>query len=361
MASTLPTKPSASSRATRAAKKRNQHHDFKKRHKQSRTPKIKAIEDSKLLENRLARQQIEHKCIEYFGSKKKSNKFIKQALLKGNQIRTKSNHLRLFYDGYQLLLHNHDVNVNKKLGMKALIDIERDRHGMKRTATADADIGTATAAGGYPGQYAATYQYSADDEILILGEMDFSYALDIAYKLGGAKVTATAYYAEQKCKAKTRENIDMFHRLEGQRVLFGVDATNLVLGDKGRDRDEDQGNMGKGKQPPAQFDKILFGFPRNSQCPNSQKHNVAFMRSVFAQVRPYLKRGGQFQLLLHINKAGHSPLEHWCMDYPEWTLTHEQIFTAENMKKMFPFYQSHDGRNKVWTPYRSGLYVFTLK
>ena len=181
------------------------------------------------------------------------------------------------------------------------------------------------------------------DKILILGEMDFSYSLDIASNIGGKNIIATAYYNEQKAKKQTVENIQMFKKLNGKGIIFGVDATSLVLDESLR------------------FDKILFGFPRNSESPNSQKHNVEFMRRVFQQVEKYLDKDGQFQCLLHINKSGRSPLEQWNMTYPKWQCVHEQIFKQSEVTAMFPLYQSHDGQNNKWMPWRTGVYVFKLR
>merc|ERR1712176_523772 len=179
--------------------------------------------------------------------------------------------------------------------------------------------------------------------MLILGEMDFSFSLDIAHKIGGHNIIATAYYNEENAKQQTLENVEMFGKLHGKQALFGVDATNLSLDES------------------FNFDKILFGFPRNSDAPNSQKHNVIFMRRVFEQMEQYLDSNGQLQLFLHINQSGHSPLEQWKMDYPKWQCVHEQIFDQQQMKKMFPLYQSHTGTNKKWTPWKTGLYVFKLR
>eukprot|EP01084_Bolivina_argentea_P095144 171062_1 len=102
--------------ARRKPKKRNNFKQAKK--KQNKNFKSKPIQNTF--------KTIEQKCIKLFGSKKKANKFIKQALLKGNKIRTKTKHLRYDYQGYQILIKNNDIKTNKKLGIKALINIEFD-------------------------------------------------------------------------------------------------------------------------------------------------------------------------------------------------------------------------------------------
>ena len=170
--------------------------------------------------------------------------------------------------------------------------------------------------------------------------MDFSYALDIAYGIGGDNIIATAYYSQKNTDNKTKDNIKMFKKLGGKQIMFGIDATALKL------------NKTK------KFDKILFGFPRNAVAPDSQSHNILFIKRVFEQVGQYLTDNGQFQLLFHINKSGHSPLEQWKIDYPDWNRIHDQIFTQNEMMKMYPFYQSRDGKNNKWIPNRTQLCVF---
>ena len=305
-------------------------------------------------------KEIEQKCIKLFGSKKKCNKFIKQALIKGNQIRTKTKHLRYDYKGYQILIKDNDLKTNKKLAMKALVNIQYDgnksaqRLSSTTSSSSSSSKTLATSSNnkhiqnnkGYPSLYQPEYQYSAKDEILILGEMDFSYALDIMHKIGGKNIIATAYYQQHFMKDKTMENIKLIQKF-GKQPLFGIDATNL-----------------ESKLPETMirmFDKILFAFPRNSLSPDSQKHNIVFMKKVFESVRKYLKDDGQFQVLLHVNKSGHSPLEQWKMKYNNWSCVHEHIYSQKQMKKMFALYQSRDGKNSKWMPYRSGLYVFKKK
>eukprot|EP01083_Nonionella_stella_P060827 158635_1 len=314
-----------------------------KRNKSNNHFKVHKKKSNQQLQRQSNRVSMERKCIELFGSKKKSNKFIKQAIAKGNQIRTKTKHLRFDYQGYQLFMENNDTATNKKLALKALISIE---YGGAKTAqrvskqithhTRTHQIGKSS---NYPSLYPSHFQYNRSDDILILGEMDFSFAVDIAHNIGGAKVIATAYYSQKNAKKHAKMFVSIFEKLNGKQVLFDIDATSLHLDG-------------------ATFDKILFGFPRNSHAPNSQKHNIIFMRKVFDEVEKCLNEGGQFQLLLHINKSGHSPLDQWKMEYPNWTCVHEQIFDQKQTKKMFSMYQSHDGKMNKWTPYRSGLYVF---
>ena len=334
------------SKQTKVRKNANKHKKYYKntKKKQYKQNKIKSTTSTNNYPNS---KQIESKCIKLFGSKKKSNKFIKQALIKGNKIRTKTKHLRFNYEGYQLLIQNNDIKTNKKLGIKALLNIEfegnktaqRTSKNIDNSSDTKIDVSSNTK---YPSLYPSKYQYSDKDSILILGEMDFSYALDICHKIGGQNIIATAYYKQTEARKKTLENIKIFKKLNGKQIMFGVDATRLNLGED------------------MKFDKILFGFPRNSYSPDSQKHNVLFIRKVFEQVRRYLKKDGQFQLLLHVNQSGHSPLEQWKMDYKDWECVHEQIYTQDEMKKMFVLYQSHDGKNNKWMPYRSGLYVFKM-
>ena len=125
-------------------------------------------------------KKIEQKCVKLFGSKKKANKWIKQALLKGNSIRTKTKHLRFSYEGYQLSVQNNDIKTNKKLGIKSVINIEFEGN---KTATRVSDgsdnansnesIANNANSSNYPSLYPLEFQYNATDKILILGEMDF--------------------------------------------------------------------------------------------------------------------------------------------------------------------------------------------
>merc|ERR1712228_656991 len=153
------------------------------------------------------KKQIEQKCVKLFGSKKKANKFIKQAILKGNSIRTKTKHLRSSHEGYQLLMQNNDIKTNKKLGIKSVISIEFE--GNKTAIRISKDIENKkhnqlnVDSSNYPSLYPLEFQYHASDKILVLGEMDFSYSLDIAHKIGGKNIIATAYYNEQNAKEKT--------------------------------------------------------------------------------------------------------------------------------------------------------------
>ena len=141
----------------------------------------------------------------------------------------------------------------------------------------------------YPELYPSPFRFDPQKPMLILGEMDFSFALDIASNIGGDHIIATAYYPEdgpQAMTRRTRSNIEMFKKLGGRGVAFRVDATRLS---------ETLDFVGSMK-----FDKILFGFPRSASHPDSVKHNIEFMQMVFRSVAPFLSHRGQFQLFLHI-------------------------------------------------------------
>lgn len=317
--------------------------------------------------------KIEQQCIIFFGSKRKANKFIKQAISHGKQIRIRSksrNVMRYDYNGYQLILHANETKINKKLGMKALMNIvfkgDTIAKRMSSTANKSLDINSNHMSlksnsssktnqieirAQHPSQYPKDFQYTSEDNILILGEMDFSLAVDIAHKIGGRNITATAYYAynntiidQQTLDNETKTNISDLKRMQ-TRVLFNVDATQVQL-----------------QLDLHSFDKILFAFPRNSECPNSERHNIAFMKNVFKQVSNYMKNEGQFHLLLHINRSGHSPFEAWKLkeNAKEWKCVFEQIFSMEEIRNMFVLYQFCDGNGKKWMPHKIGLYIFQL-
>ena len=309
---------------------------------------------------------METKCIELFGSKKKATKFIKQALIKGNDIKTRrTDAKRIDHQGYTLFVKPNPTSTNKLLGIKCLIDIESQGdkvaqrlapitnnplHYTSTNLKIDPSSNENAENLKYPELYPPQFRFNPDKPILILGEMDFSFALDIASKIGGANIIATAYYHEEAPQADaplTQSNIEMFKKLGGKGVAFRVDARKL---EEGLDFIGD-----------LKFHRILFGFPRCAHNPNSVRHNIVFMKQVFHSVAPFLSYRGQFQIFLHINKSGHSPLDQWKMSYPNWSLIHESIFTPKQMADRFPLYQSHDKDANKWMPFRTALCVFALK
>lgn len=99
----------------------------------------------------------------------------------------------------------------------------------------------------FPKKWNKDYQYKTNDEILVLGEMDFSFSLAIHSKFPNCSMLSTAHYQSihhipSQCRNIAKANINKLRAL-GCEIRFNVNAENVsCTGEK--------------------FDKVIFTFPR---------------------------------------------------------------------------------------------------
>ncbi|KAI0361075.1 hypothetical protein OH77DRAFT_1390413 [Trametes cingulata] len=134
-----------------------------------------------------------------------------------------------------------------------------------------------------------TIPFAATDNILLIGEGNFSFARALAFHppqpleyLPPSNVTATAYDDEDHCYAKYPEAREIVAALreKGVTVLFGVDATRLEKCSALRGRT---------------FDRIVWNFPHAGKGITDQDRNIlsnqvlllGFLRSA----APFLAKG----------------------------------------------------------------------
>jgi 25S rRNA (uracil2634-N3)-methyltransferase len=95
-----------------------------------------------------------------------------------------------------------------------------------------------------------TIPFSPDENILLIGEGDLSFARSLILHHGCTQITSTVFESEAELKAKypqAEENIRVIEEAGGI-VKYGIDATKMK-----------PWNEGKGK--PGVMDRIIFNFP----------------------------------------------------------------------------------------------------
>ena len=107
---------------------------------------------------------------------------------------------------------------------------------------------------------AVTIPFAPTDNILLIGEGNFSFAYALAVNppsqlqhLPPQNITATAYDSEEECLAKyadAQKKIDAL-RDKGVNILFGVDATTL-----------EKVSQMTGKR----WDRVVWNFPHAGEC-----------------------------------------------------------------------------------------------
>ncbi|KAI9139580.1 hypothetical protein BKA69DRAFT_623891 [Paraphysoderma sedebokerense] len=130
------------------------------------------------------------------------------------------------------------------------------------------------------------YPYDEDDEILLIGEGNFSFAYSLAEKFnGGFNITATSYDSESIMKQKYTDAesiVNEFTDLCGT-VLYNVDGTKL-----------DKVHELKGKR----FHKIVFMFPHVGLGIKDRdlniKANQDLLLDFFSSAIPYLTNPKHF-------------------------------------------------------------------
>ncbi|XP_033224853.1 ferredoxin-fold anticodon-binding domain-containing protein 1 homolog [Belonocnema kinseyi] len=131
--------------------------------------------------------------------------------------------------------------------------------------------------------------FNEEDEVLLLGEGNFSFALDLFKKNLNIIITASGYETEVNNVAK--KNVEILEE-KGVRVLLGVDATNL------KSHPELRSQL---------FDKIIFNFPHVGGKMRIEK-NRNLLKNFFISARDFLKLNGQIIMTL-CNGQGGTPAD----------------------------------------------------
>eukprot|EP01102_Stenamoeba_stenopodia_P007969 TRINITY_DN2251_c0_g2_i1.p1 TRINITY_DN2251_c0_g2~~TRINITY_DN2251_c0_g2_i1.p1 ORF type:complete len:375 (+),score=131.13 TRINITY_DN2251_c0_g2_i1:111-1235(+) len=160
--------------------------------------------------------------------------------------------------------------------------------------------------------------YSNKQHILVVGDGNLSFSLDLASELGGEKIIATCYDSKEEFSEKYKAAINNPKSLFelGARVFFDVDATNLEAKPWG--------------DSPSAFDRIIFNFPHTGVSGSGNdavESNQQLLREFFESAKTLVKPlTGEIHITLR-------PTEF----YNKWKIVEQAISAGLVSKKTIDF------------------------
>ncbi|KAK3063325.1 hypothetical protein LTS18_001325 [Coniosporium uncinatum] len=129
-----------------------------------------------------------------------------------------------------------------------------------------------------------TIPFSPYDRILLVGEGDFSFSRSLVAEHGCADITATCFDSREELLEKYPQSASHIRYIEGegQKVLYGVDATKLA---------QKELKAGEG------YERVLFNFPhtggKSTDVNRQVRYNQALLVGFLNACKPLLATGRQ--------------------------------------------------------------------
>ena len=191
-------------------------------------------------------------------------------------------------------------------------------------------------------------------KILILGEMDFSFAVSLANKHKSSTIIATSFACKkdiiEECVSSRKRNANQLEQM-GCEVVPHVDATELI--------------KNKFASVYGLFDAVYFILPRHQTMPSSQQANEKLIKDVFTNVESVIdpNKMHHFNVVLHISKKQENDsskwqLNAWNMQYRNWYIESQRILPFSEFQEEFSGYIPRNGNGKTWRPFKLHWVVF---